>query len=320
MTHPMNPHLAILLLAGMLTGCQTTQQRWESAFAGKAAAELNLLQYSTRCAASAAVYTRLENIDADQPRHVKRHQLPEDEFQQLKDVLSRASTATFGGTVPESWQQADCGIILYDAGGRHLIDLNKRVLNSCSEGGSLLALPDCDMGVLLALPTLRLAKEHMRNENNYTAHCRLRSTAADKLKQALEKTRTARILLKNGVDNTEDTITLAEEEYQQLRNVLSQAQPLPPMTRTAWESPSHCISVPPLLVNADLQLLDEQGEVVHTLPLDYTCFARASEAASFREHEHNGEFAALPDALHAAFYALPFWELEQQARIQLASP
>ncbi len=305
----MKRHLAILSLSCMLAGCQTTQQRWEYAFHDKAAMELNLLRYSTQCATSAVVYTRLENVDANQPKQVKRHQLTEDEFQLLKDVLTRAAAAPFGGTIPASWQQADCGILLFDAGGRQLIDLNKRVLNSYTKGGSLLALPDCDMGVLMALPTLQQALELMREEDAYTLHCRRRNEAADEMKQKLQSATQTRILLKNNWEEKESTINLGSGEHAQLLSILNQAAPLPPMTRTAWDSPdTRSMPLPPLKVNKSLQFLNEEGEVVHTLSLDYPVFAKASEAEQFCQHERNGEHFSLPDEQHATFLDLPFWE------------
>lgn len=305
----MKLHLAILSLACMLPGCQTTQQRWEYAFYDKAAIELNLLQYSTKCATRAEVYTRLENVDTNQPKQVEHYQLTEDEFQQLKDVLSRAAAAPFGGTIPESWQQADCGIILYDAGGRQLIDLNESILNSYSKGSSLLALPDCDMGVLKAMPTLRQAKEHMSKEDAYTLHCRRRNEAADEMKQKLQSATQARILLKNNWEEKETTINLGSEEHAQLLSILSQAAPLPPMTRTAWDSPdTRGMPLPPLKVNKSLQFLNEENGVVCTLSLDYPVFAKASEAELFCQHERNGELFSLPDEQYVSFLALPFWE------------
>lgn len=301
--------LAILSLACMLTGCQTTQQRWEYAFYDKAATELNLLQYSTKYATRAEVYTRLENADANQPKQVKRYQLTEDEFQQLKDALSRAAAAPFGGTIPEAWQQEDCGIILYDAGGRHLIDLNASILNSYSKGGSLLALPDCDMGVLMAMPTLRQAIEHMNKEDAYTLLCRRRNEAADEMKQKLQSATQTRILLKSNQEEKESTINLGSEEHAQLLSILNQASPLPPMTRAAWDSPdSRNMPLPPLMVSKSLQFLNEAGEVVYTLSLDYPVFAKASEAEQFRQHERNGELFSLPDEPHATFLSLPFLE------------
>lgn len=319
----MKCHFTGLLLACLLTACVTPRQSQEAAFSGHAQTEMQLLQYAARFAASAEVCTKLESIEPGFPKRRISTPLPEEEFQQLKDVLSRAGIAPYTGAEARNWSQEDLSIRLYDPAGTLLIELNKHILSSysnCLNGSnSLLCLPDNDMGVLMALPTLQQAKKHMTTEDNYTAHCRLRSTSADKLKQALKKARSARILLENAVAETSEIIELKEEEYDQLSNILSQAQPLPHMTRAAWDAPSHCVSVPPLLVNASLELLDEQSEVIHALPLDYTCLARESEAESFREHEHNGEFAALPDDLHAAFYALPFWEQVLQARIELAS-
>lgn len=305
----MKHHLAILSLACMLTGCQTTQQRWEYAFYDKAATELNLLRYSTKYATRAEVYTRLENVDTNQPKQVERYQLTEVEFEQLKDVLSRAAAAPFGGSIPESWQQTDCGIILYDAGGRQLIDLNESILNSNSKVGSLLALPDCDMGVLKAMPTLRQAIEHMNKEDAYTLHCRRRNEAADEMKQKLQSATQTRILLKNNWEEKESAINLGSEEHAQLLSILNQAAPLPPMTRTAWDSPdTRSMPLPPLKVNKSLQFLNEKNEIVCSLSLDYPVFAKASEAELFRQHERNGELFSLPDEQHATFLALPFRE------------
>lgn len=319
----MKCHFTGLLLACLLTACVTPRQSQEAAFSEHAQSEMQLLQYAARYAARAEVCTKLESIEPGFPKRRISTPLPEEEFQQLKDVLSRTGIAPYTGAESRNWSQEDLSIRLYDPAGTLLIELNKHVLSSysnCLNGSnSLLCLPDNDMGVLKALPTLQQAKEHMTREDRYTAHCRLRSTSAEKLKQALKKARGARIHLENAAEGTSENMELKEEEYSQLSDLLSQAKPLPHMTRTAWDAPSYCMSVPPLLVNATMEFLDEQDKVIHTLPLDYTCLARESEAESFREHEHNGEFAALPDNQHAAFYALPFWEELLQARIELAS-
>lgn len=309
----MKRHLTHLLFASLLAGCQS-QQVQEASFATHASSNLRLLQYAAICTTRAEVYTRVENPLPGKKKKPGYTRLPEDELNQLKSLLKRADVAPYAGKVPmKHWQQADVGIKLHGRSGELIFDLNEHTLRSQSDcqahGSSLLCLSDDDMGRLMALPQYQAAREYKAREDEYARHCHRRLQAADELKQHLENTAEARLVLVNKEEGEEDDYTLDDEELEQLHQILSQAQPLPAMARSAWDTPeARCAPATPQLVNCSLQLLDDDGSVIASIPLDHQHFARASELESYRTHEKQGEQIALPDDQHAAFLALPFWK------------
>lgn len=309
----MKRHLTHLLLASLLAGCQS-QQVQEASFATHAGANLRLLQYAAICTTRAEVYTRVENPLPGKKKKPGYSQLPEDELNQLKNLLKRAEVAPYAGKVPMNhWQQADFGIKLHGRSGELIFDLNEHTLRSQSDcqahGSSLLCLSDDDMGKLMALPQYQAAREYKAREDEYARHCHRRLQAADELKRHLENTAEARLVLVNPEEDDEEDYTLEDEELEQLRQILSHAQPLPAMERHAWDTPeARCAPATPQQVYCSLQLLDDDDSVIATIPLDHQHFARTSELESYRMHEKHGEQIALPDDQHSAFMELSFWK------------
>ncbi len=309
----MNRHLTSLLLASLLTGCQS-QQVQEVSFATHAGANQRLLQYAAICTTRAEVYTRVENPLPGKKKKTGYSQLPEEELNQLKSLLKRAKVAPYAGKVPmKHWQQADFGIKLHGQSGELIFDINEHTLCSLSDcqahGSSLLCLSDDDMGKLMALPQYQAAREYKAREDEYARHCHQRLQAADALKRHLKDTAEARLVLVNPEEYEEEDYTLEDEELEQLCQILSHAQPLPAMQRLAWDTPeARCAPATPRQVYCSLQLLNDDDSVIATIPLDHQYFARASELESYHMHEKQGEQIALPDDQYTAFMALPFWK------------
>lgn len=307
----MNLRSTAFVLAGLLASCQS-QQIQKKSHENYAQADMTLLQYAVNHATRADVYARVENGET-------KLLLPETELSQLKEILSRTAISPFtGGSRLVHWQKADIGIKLYGPAGELIFDLNPNTLGIQGKGRHLLSISAADMDKLRSLPTCSAAREYQDTENAYSRHCHHRQEDSGKLLDIIQRTTQAQVLLRNIAEDDEMTLPLEAEEYQQLLTILSSARPLPCMERAAWDTPEfHSQAGSRLPINSELQLLDEQDTVLYTIPLDCPYFAKETEADSFRQHEHNAETIALPDAQHAAFLALPFREKLQAAKAEM---
>lgn len=302
-----------LVLAGILLGCQT--QRTSQAYEQYAKAELTLLQYASNHAASASVYTKSKSPLPDAPAQEHLHPMPEAELTKLKEIISRASIAPFLGDIPlKQWKNADIGIRLHGIAGELIFDLNEHTLNSFSEGeaGCLICLTSIDKHLLESLPSYESAKILKKQDDAYAEHCANRRNAPERLLENLRATTSMRLSIERA-DAPAELHPIGEEESAQIRRILSYAQALPSMNRSAWDSPeNHAMPVPPLQVFSYLELLDANERVLCNIPLDYNYIAKESDAESFRLHEKEDEQIALPDEEHTSFHALPFWNKRQE--------
>ena len=316
----MKSHLFLLLLAaGMLTSClPLQQQQYQAGFTRLAQSELQLLHYAATQAARAEICTRL----LDEDRRTITYPLPEEELQQLKEILSGTTlTPCRSWNKSPLWPHVEVGIKLYNREGIFLFELNENMLESseaCANGAhALFTLPGAQLKQLRALPTLLQAKEHKSTEDRYARHCRHRATTAEKIRQAAGNTHSARVRLEH-LDGTEVHIDLDEEELQQLKQILDTAGPLPALNRADWDTPdNHCMPVPPLLVFSYLELLDSEGEKIYNIPLDYQYLAAQSDLEQLSHSEGEGQVAILPDEQKAAFNTLPFQAKVHEKRAEL---
>ncbi len=311
----------ILALAMLLTDCQQMAYTGNPEYRKYTMDDLALLQMSTRRATTAEVYSRIA-----QPQHgeetVKRYPLSEDDLQVLKDCLSKVIPAphSTAEALNRRWKSEGIEIRLFGSDGHHLCSISQNSICSYSDserfGNTLLCLPDADMGVLRALPPIREAKEYKDKEERYAYHCRHRAKAAEEIRHKAAEACMARVELETTDDK--EYIELEEEELQQLKSILATAEPLPAMTRQAWDTPeNHCMPLPPLLVSTSLQLLDDEEEPIDSIPLDYSYFAASSNAGSFTQTENQGEAAALPDEQLKAFNELPFHSRIQEEKAEM---
>ena len=310
-----------LAAALLLTDCQQTAYTGNPEYREYATSDLELLQMGTRGAASAEIYCRIETAQAGEPE-IRRYPLSAEELQQVKECLKKTMPAP--KTEPEAlsrrWKAAGIELRLLTINGRTLCTVSRNTICSYSDaeryGETLLCLPDMEMSVLNALPTLKIAKEYKRAEEEYARHCRLRAEEAGKIRAASEKTTDARVHLES--DANEEYLHLEDEELEQLKAILSTAMELPAMTRKAWDTPeTHCMPLPPPAVHKELELLDDEDKVIYSIPLNYNYFAAGSAAEAFTAHECQGEVAALPDEQLQAFQSLPFRSSLQEKEAEL---
>ncbi len=299
-----------LAVALLLTDCQQATYTGNPEYREFATNDLELLQMGTQCAASAEIYCRIETQQAGEPE-IKRYPLGPEELQQLKDCLKKTMPAPKSGpeALSRRWKAADIELRLLTINGRTLCTVSQNTICSYSDseryGRTLLCLPDTEMGVLKALPTLKIAREYKNEEERYALHCRHRAERAGEIRAAAAEASEARIELES--DSDKEYVYLEDEELEQLKGILSTAESLPAMTRSAWDTPeNHCMPLPPLAVYKELELLDDEDEVICSIPLNYEYFAAKSAAEAFTKHECQGEAAALPDEQLEAFKALPF--------------
>lgn len=317
--------LAILLTAGMLTGCLTLQQQQHQIGFNRAAqSELQLLHYAAAQADRAVFRTSLLSPVPGEDGRTITWPMPEEELQELKEILSCTSAVPYSGqSKSPHWNNVETGIRLYNATGLFLFEFNENMLASydaCASGAhSLFILPNAQLKRLQSLPTLLRAKEHKNAEDSYARHCRFRATTAEKIRQAVGKACSARASLQH-LDGTDVNIDLDEGELQQLKQILSTVCPLPAMSRADWDNPeNHSLPVPPLLVFSYLELLDFEGNEIYNIPLDYQYLAAQSELEQLRHSEGEGQAAILPDDRKAAFNALPFWNKVHEKRTELSN-
>ena len=300
------PLAATLLLAN----CQQTTYTGNPEYREYVTSDLELLQMGTRSAATAEIYCRIKTAQAEEPE-IKRYPLSDEELQQLKECLQKTMPAPKSEpqALSRRWKSADIELRLLTINGRTLCTISQNTICSYSDserhGNTLLCLPDIEMDMLKALPTLKTAREYKKAEEDYARHCRHRAETAGEIRAAAEKAITARVHLES--DSDEEYLHLEDEELEQLKAILSTAAELPAMTRKAWDTPeTHCMPLPPLAVYKELELLDDDDKVICSIPLNYEYFAAASATEAFLEHECQGEVATLPDEQLQAFKSLPF--------------
>ena len=311
----------ILATAILLANCQQAAYTGNPAYRKYTMNDLSLLRMSTRRATAAEICS---HIVLPQPgeEKVKHYPLSNEELQVLKDCLSKVIPAP--NSTPEAlnrrWKSEGIEIRLIGFDGHTLCSVSQNTLCSYSDaerfGNTLLCLPDIEMGVLQALPTIKAAREYKDTEERYSYHYRRRAKAAEEIRAAAAKTCAARVILET--DDDKEYIELEEEELEQLKNILATAEPLPAMTREAWNAPeNHCMPLPPMLVNASLQLLDDDEELISSIPLDYPYFAASSDADIFTKSENQGEVSALPDKQLKAFNELHFRTTLQEKKAEM---
>ncbi|MBR5879468.1 MAG: hypothetical protein IKY91_07910 [Akkermansia sp.] len=308
-------------LAMLLAGCQQVAYTGNPEYRKYAMSDLALLQMSTKRATAAEVCSRIALPQPGEEK-VKHYPLSAEELQVLKDCLSKAIPAP--NSTPEAlnrrWKSEGIEIRLLGFDGHTLCSISQNSICSYSDseryGKTLLCLPDIEMSVLRALPQIKAAKEYRDTEERYAYHCRHRAKAAEGIRQQAVKACSARVELETTDDK--EYIELEEEEFQQLKSILATAEPLPAMTREAWDTPeNHCMPLPPMLVSTSLQLLDDDEELIDSIPLDYSYFAASSNAAIFTQRENQGEAAALPDEQLKAFNELPFHARTQEKKAEM---
>ncbi len=310
-----------LAAALLLACCQQNRYPGNPEYAEYAKSDLSLLQLGTRSAATGEVCCRFETPQTGE-EETRRYPLTAEELTILKDCLSKVTPAprSTSEALIRRWKTSGIEIRLLTINGRTLCAISPNTICSYSDsllhGNTLLCLPDMEMGVLRALPTVQKAKEATEAEKRYTQHCRLRAEQAAELRSAAAQAASA--VVKLATDDHKESLILDEEEFQQLKDILAQAEPLPPMTRAAWDIPeNHCMPLPPMVVRKELQLLDNDGKVLTCIPLDYSCFAAKSDIATFTRSEGQGETAALPDELLTAFQQLPVRARAQEKEAEL---
>ena len=308
-------------LAMLLAGCQQVAYTGNPEYRKYAMSDLALLQMSTKRATAAEVCSRIALPQPGEEK-VKHYPLSAEELQVLKDCLSKAIPAP--NSTPEAlnrrWKSEGIEIRLLGFDGHTLCSISQNSICSYSDserhGNTLLCLPDVEMGVLRALPPVKAAKEYRDKEERYAYHCRHRAKAAKEIHQKADKACSARVELE--AEDDKEYIELEEEEFQQLKSILATAEPLPAMTREAWDAPeNHCMPLPPMLVRTSLQLLDDDEELICSIPLDYSYFAASSNAEIFIQSENQGEAAALPDEQLKAFNELPFHTKVQEEKAEM---
>ena len=310
-----------LAAALLLTCCQQNQYPGNPEYAEYTKSDLSLLQLGTRGAASGEVCCRFETPQAGEAE-TKRYPLTAEELSLLKNYLSKVAPAPHSrpAALSRRWKTASTEIRLLTINGRTLCAISPYTICSYSDslrhGNTLLCLPDAEMELLRALPTVQRAREATLAERRYARHCRLRAERAAELRAAAAKATAAAVEL--ATDDHKERIALEEEEFLQLKDILTQAEPLPPMTRAAWDTPeNHCMPLPPLVVRKELHLLDSRGRIITSIPLDYTCFAAESNIEAFTRNEGQGETAALPDESLTAFQQLPVHAKTQEKEAEL---
>ena len=310
-----------LAAALLLTCCQQNQYPGNPEYAEYTKSDLSLLQLGTRGAASGEVCCRFETPQAGEAE-TKRYPLTAEELSLLKKYLSKVAPAPYSrpAALSRRWKTASTEIRLLTINGRTLSAISPYTICSYSDslrhGNTLLCLPDAEMELLRALPTVQKAREATLAERRYAQHCRLRAEQAAELRSAAAQAASA--VVKLATDDHKESLILDEEEFQQLKDILAQAEPLPPMTRAAWDIPeNHCMPLPPMVVRKELHLLDAEDRIITSIPLDYSCFAAKSDIASFTGNEGQGETAALPDELLTAFQQLPVRARAQEKEAEL---
>ncbi|MBR5194840.1 MAG: hypothetical protein IKW48_01715 [Akkermansia sp.] len=310
-----------LAAALLLACCQQTPYPGNPEYKEYTKSDLAFLQLGTRSAATGEVHCRFETTQAGE-EETQRYPLTAEELVLLKNCLSKVTPAP--RSTPEAlscrWKTASIEIRLLTINGRTLCAISPNTIcsysDSLSRGNTLLCLPDTEMGVLRALPTVQMAKETAEAARRYVQHYRLRTERAAELRAAAEQAASAEVELK--LDEHKERLTLEEEEFQQLKDILAQAEPLPPMTRAAWNTPeNHSMPLPPLVVRKALHLLDAEGKIITSIPLDYSYFAAKSDIATFTRSEGQGETAALPDESLTTFLQLPVHAKAQDKEAEL---
>ena len=310
--------LAVILLAA---GCQQTPYPGNPEYREFATSDLALLQMGTKCATSAEVYCRIETPQPGEPE-LKRYPLSAEELQLVKKILSRTQPAP--ESKPEAlqrrWKAAGIEIRLQTINGRTLCAVSQNTICSYSDsirhGKTLLCLPVIDMGVLRNFPTLQLVRKHKEAEEEYSTHCRLRDGEAGKIRASATAASAARIHIE--AEGNSEYLHLDDEELQQVKDIFSTLEPLPAMTRTAWDSPEcHYMPLPPQAVLKNLELLDQDNEPLCSIPLNYRYFAPKSTASDFTRSEGEGEVACLPDEQLTLFQQLPFHAKALEAEAKL---
>ena len=310
-----------LAAALLLACCQQTPYPGTPEYKEYTKSDLALLQLGIRGAASGEVCCRFETAQAGE-EETKRYPLPADELSMLKDYLSKVSPAPHSrpAALRRRWKTASTEIRLLTINGRTLCAISPYTICSYSDslrhGNTLLCLPDAEMEILRALPTVQKARKDTLAERRYVQHYRLRSERAAELRAAAEQAASAEVELK--MDEHKERLTLEKEEFQQLKDILAQAEPLPPMTRAAWNTPeNHSMPLPPLVVRKALHLLDAEDKIITSIPLDYSYFAAKSDIDTFTRSEGQGETAALPDESLTAFLQLPVHAKAQDKEAEL---
>ena len=295
-------------IALTLLGCQQPPYPGAPEYREFATSDLKLLRMGTRSAASAEIHCR---IDRGGECETKRYTLTSEELAQLKDILSRTMPApqATDEALSRRWKAAGLEIRLLTINGRTLCSVSRNTICSYSDserlGNTLLCLPDADMGMLNTLPSLKEAKAYKKREDEYASHCRQRKETAENLRKAADEATVARVRLET--DSDLQYLELEADELQQLKEILAGVKPLPAMQRAAWDAgEGHLMPLPPLMVRKSLELLNADGRVLTTLPLDYNILAPESTRETFTRSEGKGEAATLPDEQHAVFQSLNF--------------
>lgn len=310
-----------LAAALLLACCQQTPYPGNPEYKEYTKSDLALLQLGIRGATSGEVCCRFEMPQAGE-EEMQRYPLTAEELVLLKNCLSKVTPAP--RSTPEAlscrWKTASIEIRLLTINGRTLCAISPNTIcsysDSLSRGNTLLCLPDTEMGVLRALPTVQMAKEAAEAARRYAQHCRLRAKRAAELRTAATQAASAAVVL--ATDDHKESLGLEEEEFQQLKDILAQTMELPPMTRAAWDKPeNHCMPLPPLVVRKELHLLDTEDKIITSIPLDYSYFAAKSDIDTFTRSEGQGETAALPDESLTAFLQLPVHAKAQYKEAEL---
>ena len=310
-----------LALAMLMAACQQVAYTGNPEYRKYTMNDLALLQMSSRRATAAEVCS---HIALPQPgeEKVKHYPLSAEELQVLKTCLGKAMPAPH--STPEAlnrrWKSEGIEIRLLGFDGHTLCTISQNSICSYSDserfGKTLLCLPDAEMGVLRALTPIKAAKEYKDEEERYAYHCRHRAKAAKEIRNKAARACAARVELET--EDDKEYIELEEEELQKLKSILATAEALPAMTREAWDTPeSHCMPLPPMLVSTSLQLLDDEEELIDSIPLDYSYFAASSNAAIFTQTENQGEAAALPDEKLKEFNELPFHAKTKEEKTEM---
>lgn len=317
----MNKILTLAATAFLLTNCQQQPQPGNPQFAQFAQDDLALLQLGARTASAAEVYSRIETQVSGE-ESIKRYPLSQPELQLLKTALSKAMPAPHSTqeALQARWKSAGAEIRLMTVDGSTICAVSDNTICSYSDslthGKTLLCLPDAEMAILNSLPTLRQARAYKEAEDSYALHCRLRAEEAGEIRKAAERANAARVCLQTE-DDTE-YIYLSDLELAQLKRIFANLEPLPAMTREAWNTPTtHCMPLPPQRVYINLELLILKQVVICTIPMNYRYLAASSEADVFRHHEGEGQVAALPDDQLAVFASMPFWAKAREEQLDM---
>ena len=185
----------------LLTCCQQNQYPGNPEYKEYTKSDLALLQLGTRSAATGEVHCRFETTQAGE-EETQRYPLTAEELVLLKNCLSKVTPAP--RSTPEAlscrWKTASIEIRLLTINGRTLCAISPNTIcsysDSLSRGNTLLCLPDTEMGVLRALPTVQMAKEAAEAARRYVQHYRLRTERAAELRAAAEQAASAEVELK----------------------------------------------------------------------------------------------------------------------------